>query len=417
MEAPRGHAKTTIKCFLIPIFQALEETASFQHYLNVQSTQEKALTVNTSIRLELEENELLRRMYGDQVGRAKWTDSQFVLSNGVIFTAIGAGQSIKGINYRNKRPDYILVDDLYDEKDVHNFESTERKSEWFWGSLYKARAIGRRTSMHVQGTAVNGSDLLEELKSKERWKSRTFKAVVDFDSRQLLWKELPPEAKTDLLADIDDMPTVVFNREMQNERRDDAESLVKEAWLADWEYDAIPSNLIVLGAELNVDPSIGEKEQSDYTGAVLIVKTRHPDALPGAVEYWIEDVWNEHWSLNQRVLKLDAIRQREVDRERSIRHCNVEAVAGFNDFAAELSRRTKLPVRRVNPKMDKLAHLESKSHHFENKRVHLRRGIDKKVKDVVRFQLTHNDAKHDDVRDAILIGLDGAKTGSWGPVA
>ena len=148
-EAPRGHAKTTIECFLIPLYQALVEPESFRHYLNVQATSTKADAVNMAIKLELEENAELRELYGDQVTKSRWTNSQFVLANNVIFSSIGAGQSIRGINYRNIRPDYILIDDLYDEEDINNVEATEKKNDWFWGSLYKARAIGRRTSMHV----------------------------------------------------------------------------------------------------------------------------------------------------------------------------------------------------------------------------------------------------------------------------
>jgi len=109
LEAARGHAKTAIGCMLAPMFQALAEPGRFQHFLQVQATDDKALSVNSSIKMELEQNDLIRRLYGDQVGRDRWTNGQFVLRNGACFTAVGAGQSIRGINYRNRRPDNILV--------------------------------------------------------------------------------------------------------------------------------------------------------------------------------------------------------------------------------------------------------------------------------------------------------------------
>jgi hypothetical protein len=96
--APRGHAKTTIKCFLIPLFYALNEPDKFRHYVNIQSTATKAIAVNLSIREELEKNELLLRDYGDMVTKEKWTEKQFVLNNGVVFTAVGAGESFRGKN-------------------------------------------------------------------------------------------------------------------------------------------------------------------------------------------------------------------------------------------------------------------------------------------------------------------------------
>jgi len=140
LEAPRNHSKTTIQCFLIKIFQALEEPKEFRHYLSVQKTESKALSINTTIKTEIETNELLRIVYGDMKGQGRWTDQQFALKNGVAFSSIGAGQSVRGTNYLNIRPDYIDVDDLYDEEDINNIESTAKKNQWFWSSLFPCRA-------------------------------------------------------------------------------------------------------------------------------------------------------------------------------------------------------------------------------------------------------------------------------------
>jgi len=140
-EAPRNHAKTTIKCFLIPIFQSLVEPESFRFYLNVQATDKKALAINRAIMAELESNEDLRALYGDQVSY-RWTAEEFILNNGTIFKAVSTGQSIRGIHYRNRRPSYIIADDLYDQDDINNPDSTIKKNDWFWGTLYPARAKG-----------------------------------------------------------------------------------------------------------------------------------------------------------------------------------------------------------------------------------------------------------------------------------
>jgi predicted phage terminase large subunit-like protein len=235
-EAPRNHAKTTVKCFLIPLFQALEEPETFRHYINVQATKTKAVEVNRAIKLELESNDLLREMYGDMIGE-RWTDGQFVLTNGVIFTALGAGQSVRGINYRNKRPDYFLIDDLYDEDDIYNPASTIKKNKWFWGSLYLARAKSRRCSIHVQGTAINNYDLLEELKTKEGVNCRTFRAVKDFEKKIVLWPEL--NSFESVLVDLGRMGPIIGPRELQNERMDEHTAILKREY---WKrYTKLPS--------------------------------------------------------------------------------------------------------------------------------------------------------------------------------
>lgn len=419
-EAPRNHSKTTIKCFLIPLFQALNEPERFRHYLNVQATNAKALAVNTAIKGEIETNEDLRALYGNMIG-PRWTDQQFVLRNGVVFTAVGAGQSIRGLNYKSDRPDYFVVDDLYDEEDINNIESTIKKKVWFWSSLYPARAQSRPCSMHVQGTAINDEDVLQDLKQKKRWKSATFKAVKDWDRKIALWPEL--KSFDSLMQDMTDMGSVIFMREMQNERRDDATSIVKRGWLypegrASWEYD--PRELehrfeierprfFVSSVIVGNDPSIGKDSEADATGTVLVLETQYQDG--SGKEYWIESIWNERISLDVRVRQLQEIAKMRPA-GRAITRVRIEAIAGFNDYADEVIRRTNLPVQRVDWVKDKISTLESKSHYFENRKVHLNGNIDPAIKDTLVHQLTTNHPKHDDLRDALLLTLDDTQ-GLW----
>ncbi len=411
-EAPRNHAKTLIQCFLIPLFQALEEPDSFLHYLNVQASFPKGIDVNRSMKIELESNPLLRELYGNQIGD-RWSERQFVLKNGVIFTAIGAGQSIRGINYRNVRPDFIVVDDLYDEDDINNPESTQKKNDWFWGSLYPARAKSKRWSVHIQGTAINQTDLLEEMKTKPGIKSRTFQAITDWEKRKVLWPEL--NSFKSLEQDRENMGSVIFNRELQNERRDDASAIVKEAWLSDWEYEPYDlrrqlfkkdSQLRLVSVVLSCDPSIGEKNENDYTGMALTIETRWVDAKES--EYWIEGLWNEHLSQNERIMKIQEIADAQDDRFK-IKRAHIEGIAGFKDFVAEVRRRTNVTVREIDKVPDKMTNLENKSHHFENKKVHLSKRIEKRLKDIIRHQLTTNHPKYDDLRDGVLLILPQAK--------
>jgi hypothetical protein len=402
-KAPRYHSKTTIKGFLIPIFQAIEEPKMFTHYLHVQATNNKANTVNRSIRYEFEENHELRALYGDLVG-PRWTDEQFVLANGVCFTAVGAGQSIRGINWRNRRPDYLMPDDLYDEEDIYNPDSTIKKNEWFWSTLYPARAQGQRNSIQITGTASNELDLMNRLEKLPQWKTRTFKAIVgDWKEKKVLW----PEKNTfeSLMQDMEGMTSSIFMREMQNEPRDDASSIVKQAWIK--EYD--PSTLApggtfeYVGCLLGVDPSIGEKAENDYTAIALIYVYRYTDGR--GYFYFIDQLWKEHWTLDQRVKELQAIQDRQPE-DRKITLAYIEGIGGFKDFVAEVKRRTDLPVREVDKVKDKLANLESKAWFFETGRIKYSKAIDPKLVDEWKYQLCTNHPRYDDMRDATLLPLE-----------
>lgn len=419
-EAPRNHAKTTIKCFLIPLFQALEEPETFNHYLNVQSTGHKSLAINVSIRAEIENNPLIHAIYGNQIGLDKWTDQQFVLRNGVIFTAVGAGQSIRGLNWHNVRPDYVIVDDLYDEEDINNPESTLKKNQWFWGSLYPARAKSRRCSLHIQGTAINNEDLLDQLKKKPRWKSASFKAVENWDTKEVLWPELNTFDSLDM--DRADMGSIIFYRELQNERRDEASAIIKSSWLEGWEYEPQQlwdligkgEHLFVQAVLIGNDPSIGERVENDYTGTALVIKTCYRDG--GGNDYWIHGLWMEHLSLDARILQLKEICSSQP-KGMEVTQANVEGIAGFKDYVAELTRRTNIPVHEIDKVPDKITNLENKSHYFENKKVHLNKHIGfnsegKDLKDQLKFQLTVNHPRYDDLRDSVLLTLE-ASSGLW----
>ena len=259
--APRGYAKTTIKCFLIPIYLALNEPETYRHYLNIQATSTKAVAVNLTIREEIESNELLKKDYGELVGDEKWTEKQFVLKNGVVFTAIGSGDSVRGINYRNTRPDYIIGDDLYDEDDIYSLDRVKKKNNWFWSSIYKALSKNDNAAIHIQGTAIHREDLMHTL-PKDIWVSRKFQAIPDIDEKRVLW----PEAETfdKLMQDKSQMGSIIFMREMMNDLHDDENAIIKSHWIK--YYDTLPT---VKYYYWSWDTAIEEGTQSDYTVGTL----------------------------------------------------------------------------------------------------------------------------------------------------
>ena len=406
-EAPRNHAKTTIKCFLIPLFMALNEPEKFKHYLNVQDTATKAISINSSIKNELESNDDLIAVYGQQQYlRYRWTEQQFVLKNGTIFTAIGAGQSLRGLNYRNIRPDYIIVDDLYDESDLHNRESTLKKNEWFWGTLYLARAKTKNSCLHVQGTPMNEHCLTEELKKKISWKSKSFKAIKNYElpNAEPIWPELNTLQKLD--AERRDIGSTIFFRELQCELQDDKDSKIKRNFVKLYDKNNLKfdKNFILQSILLGVDPSVGQKAENDFTGIAKVIKACYTDSSSGNL-FFIENVWNEKLSLDGRVKLLEQI-VRDCPTDRPINRVRIESISGFKDFTSEVIRRTNLPVEEIGTVKDKQTNLESKAHFFENGKVYINKDIPCDLLENLIHQLTNNYPKHDDIRDAILLCLD-----------
>ena len=400
--APRGYAKTVIRCFLIPMFIALNFPKMYRFYLNIQKTGTKAVEVNMAIRLEFEINELLREVYGDQMSD-RWTERRFTIANGVTFGALGTGDSIRGIQVKNNRPDYIVIDDLYDDDDLHSMFNIEKINSWFWSSVYKAVPKSGNKCIHIQGTAINKFDLLHQLENKSSWVFRKFQAILDDVSKTVLW----PEAETyeKLMQDKENMGSVIFERELMNNCRDSETQIIKDHWIK--YHDDIPSDEKVVLKIAGNDPSIGAKENSDYTALATIFVT-HGEGQP--YKYYIEDLVNEHLSQEKRI--------RMVENKHRIFNYNnvyVEAIAGFKDYCAELKRQTNVPVKEIDSVKDKLTNLENNSSKFENGKVSISTKIPAKLRNELVYQLCTNSPRHDDIKDAVLIALNNATDsgGSW----
>jgi len=397
--APRNHAKTVIKCFLIPIYQSIVEPHLFQHYLNIQNTTTKAISINITIRNEFEFNEKLRNDYGDLIDNKKWTEKQFVLKNGVVFTAIGAGESMRGLNYLNKRPDYIVGDDLYDDEDIHNLERLKKKKNWFWSSIYPARDQMKKTSIHLQGTAINKNDLLHENFGKEGITSRKFQSIIDYDKKITLWFDYD-----NLIRDKELMGSIQFEREMQNNCRDDSSSIIKEAWINFKKCDLVEKEgILYLNNEKvikkigNVDPAIGEKNVNDFTGKAYIIKTEYQN-------FYIYEIKNDHFSFNTN---LDDIKNWHLRHKFDI--FKIESISAFQAFGQEIRRTTDIPLKEIKTVKDKISRLEGVSSLFENNKVFINENIPIDLKNELVEQLINNEPNHDDIRDAVILGLEESK--------
>lgn len=403
--APRGHAKTTIRCFLIPLYYALNYPEKFKHYLNVQSTSTKAEAINLSIRIELETNEKILADYGEMVSQEKWTQKQFVLTNGVIFTVIGSGESVRGKNYRNIRPDYVICDDLYDDDCIENPENVRKINKWFWSSIYKCVANDRNVCFHILGTAINREDLMHQLSKNPRWKFRKFQAVKSFDTGEVLWKENPLNTIEKQLQDKADMGSIIYSREMQNEVRDDETAIIKFSDLQFYDGRLFPSKSEAEQIQRRdalreipeyyiwnrgwVDPAEKDKEINDFTGKVGIVKTNLGN-------YYIYDVQNEKLTFHKNKISILEWYQRFKYHRLYIETNKGQALYD------EIRRTTDVPISGIHAKLGKLERKLAQSAKFENHKVFISMLIPELVRKELEDQLTINTPDHDDLSDCVI---------------
>lgn len=400
--APRGASKTTIMCFLIPTYIGLNNGEKYNHIVNIQCTSDRGESRNREIRVEFEENQLLREYYCEYKGMGElvskyWTGAQFQLTNGVVYTGLSAEGNIKGTSYRNIRPKFLVIDDLYREEDISFPTARKRRTDWFDSAVIPAMSAKEdEPCIHIIGTAIAQDDLYHKKKDAASFKFRKFQTIKNYETKEVLWPERFPFEDIMNIKIGQNMSTITFNREYQNEITSDEESCIKEYWIK-W-YDEIDmSKENFISRVLCVDPSIGKGNDSDYTGLAVISKTHNIEL--DMDRYYVEYVDQKRLSMQQRIDTInDLAEQFKVDM------ILVEAVSGFNDFLEQLTKNTTFYVRKVNGK-NKYQTLQMKSGFFENGKVFVKNTIDAKLKRELIDQLTLNFPPHDDMRDAVLMGL------------
>lgn len=236
----RGHAKSTHFDIFIPMWLKCQEARTFNVMVLVSKSEDNAKILLGDIQAELQCNQRYINDFGKQHNKGSWEDGKFITSDGCAFFARGRGQSPRGLRYRSKRPDYIVIDDLDDDKFCENEDLVTKATKWVKEALFGTLNVGRgrfimvgnlisknsvlaniATSDGVTCTKVNALDsrgrvswaakwTLEEVKDmesfmgyssfqKEMFNNPITEGAI-FKNNWIRWKSLPPLNKYDVLV-------------------------------------------------------------------------------------------------------------------------------------------------------------------------------------------------------------------------
>lgn len=196
LAAPRDHAKSTITCLIHVLFRVLHRKSSF--VVIISNTKPNAKLFLDDIKTQVEFNSRLRHYYGNLKDPNKWTEDDIELcfdpadpmKNAKIM-ARGAGQQVRGLKWRGRRPDLIILDDIEDEENTGTADQREKILKWFDGSVIPACAPGGQ--IIVIGTVLHYDSLLAQLLNVEKYPefvSTKFRAINEKKSgeRFALWE-------------------------------------------------------------------------------------------------------------------------------------------------------------------------------------------------------------------------------------
>lgn len=187
--APRGHAKSTSITLTFALAAIVFRMRD--HVMIVSDSETQAVHQLKEIKNEFYENEDLCRDFQFRQF-LKDTEAEIVLefADGhlVRIIAKGSEQRLRGLKWRNKRPNLVLGDDLEFDEIVSNPDRLKKFKAWFFKQLLPAGS--KDCLFRIVGTILAFNSLLAELMDDPGWVTHRWaahKAFDDFDG--ILWSE------------------------------------------------------------------------------------------------------------------------------------------------------------------------------------------------------------------------------------
>ena len=291
IAAPRSHAKSTVVTHAYTLASVLFREASY--VLIVSDTVSQAVQFLGDIKRELTDNEDLRSLFG-VTGLIKETEDDLIceMDDGHLFRiqAKGSEQKLRGLKWKNKRPDLVVGDDMENDEIVMNKERRNKFKRWFYGALLpclsdkgKIRIVG--TILHLDSLLENlmpGSmlraikngpkqlvreDLKEYTDAKLSWKSIKYRAHTD-DYKKILWPERKSVEwfkmkKEDYarqgLSDV-------YSQEMLNIPLDETDTFFRKQDFIPMRLDDKKKNMVYY---VTCDLAVSQTQRADYSAFAI----------------------------------------------------------------------------------------------------------------------------------------------------
>lgn len=433
VAAPRGHAKSTTLTFKGTMHAVLYEYKHYPIILSDSSDQAEGFLEN--IRVEFEENGLIREDFGDLQGKV-WRNNVILTASGIKVEAIGSGKKIRGRKHRNWRPDLLVLDDIENDENVRTPEQRLKLSNWFNKAVSKAG--DDYTDIVYIGTLLHYDSLLAHTLSNPGYKSIKYKAVLAFSDAEDLWKQWE-DIYTDLSNDSHeedaraffeehreemlegtkvlweeklsyydlmkmrvDEGEASFNSEEQNEPINPDDCLFQEEWLDYYneaEMDFKDRNFIFFGF---VDPSLGKTKHSDFSAIITLAKHK----ATGYMYVYDADIERRH---PDRIIADILEKERRLRRDfgRGYKKFGCETVQFQWFLKEELVKASAkaglyLPVEEVPQTADKVLRIQTMQPDIKNKYIKFSRRHKRLLEQLLQFPM----GAHDDGPDA----LEGCRT-------
>ncbi|NPU84384.1 MAG: hypothetical protein HPY65_07830 [Syntrophaceae bacterium] len=264
--APRELAKSTFFTLGNPVHKIVYGLKRF--IWPCSDTHDQAAAFSLQIKLELEENPRIKHDFGNLKTKS-WSDDEFETSNGVMVMARGRGDKVRGIRYRQHRPDMVIFDDMENDETVENPHTTKKIKNFIRGAVLGS--LGRGYSAIMVGNLFSPLSAISQLIAEEdedglpRYESRVYDLILDEGTpdERSLWPAAWPMER--ILKKKHDVGTYTFNKEYRNKVGTEDSPFPEEQVRYFERIEVVNRELLFATA---VDPSGTSTRGSDFRAVV-----------------------------------------------------------------------------------------------------------------------------------------------------
>lgn len=171
----RGCGKTSLVALAMPAHYILFRLAKYIVYVN--NTADNAVLQTENLRRELLSNTIIKRLFPEiKPNSLKGMDESFgkncwVANDHTMVRPRGSGQQVRGLLYRNSRPDLIICDDLEDTETIGSERVRKKREDWLFSDLFESvSAESEEYRVFYIDTLKHKQAIPNKLKQIKKWK-------------------------------------------------------------------------------------------------------------------------------------------------------------------------------------------------------------------------------------------------------
>lgn len=187
---PRGFGKTLV--VKLAILYAILFTKK-RFILVISENEEKAISIISDVMDMLSEPNI-KAIFGDwSIGKQSDNAKKKVFSfrgREILLKPAGAKTGIRGITEKNRRPDFMIFDDIQDRDESESEVLSKQLERWMYGTAMKAKSPEGCLFLFIANMYPTRGSLLRKIKANPNWIKFIVGGILSDGSS--LWEELQP---------------------------------------------------------------------------------------------------------------------------------------------------------------------------------------------------------------------------------